>query len=221
MADPLLRLVTHPLAVGADVGGQSLGALPAADPGFGEAGEHRRLVAELGRDLDQRLVDQHRDRIEVRGVGFEAEPLRLQGNGAAAGERVEDGRRIAVGGFQDLGVRLREQLLVADVLPDHQLLDQPVQPLPLGALGFLGGELVGPRGRVVHQLREQYSPRRCQRTPGPPQMQGGRVPVPDRLLSRRLAVNRLQRQRDFDQLPPDGWPGVGHSLSLTTQHVGL
>src|ERR1017187_3320601 len=31
-------------------------------------------------------------------------------------------------------------------------------------------------------------------------MQRRRVPVPDRLLPRRLLVDRLQRQRDFDEL---------------------
>ena len=41
VADAPLGLVAHPLAVGADVRGQTLGALPVADLVSGSAGEHR------------------------------------------------------------------------------------------------------------------------------------------------------------------------------------
>ena len=47
---------------------------------------------ELRRDLDQRLVDQHRDRIEVGGVRLEAQALGLEWDGSATCERVEDRR---------------------------------------------------------------------------------------------------------------------------------
>ncbi|MFZ1507619.1 MAG: hypothetical protein WAV74_12610, partial [Anaerolineae bacterium] len=57
----------------------------------------RRLAGELGRDLDHRFVDQHRHGVEVAGVGFEAQALRLQRQRAAAGEGiVERGQLVAV-----------------------------------------------------------------------------------------------------------------------------
>ncbi len=40
----------------------------------------------------------------------------------------------------------------------------------------------------------------AKRPPRPPQMQRARVPVPDRLLPRRGFVDRVERQRDFDEL---------------------
>ena len=57
------------------------------------------MTCPLRRDLDQSLVDQHRDRVEVGGVCFEAEPLGLKRDRPAAGEGVEDRRRIAAGGL--------------------------------------------------------------------------------------------------------------------------
>ena len=58
---------------------------------------HRRLARELRRDLDHRLVDQHRHRVQVAGVALEPEPLRLERQRPAAGERiVEGGQLLAV-----------------------------------------------------------------------------------------------------------------------------
>ena len=39
---------------------------------------YRRIACEPRRDLDHRLVDQNRHRIQVAGVAFEPEPLRLE-----------------------------------------------------------------------------------------------------------------------------------------------
>ncbi len=200
MADALLGLVAHPGAVGAHVGGQALGALPGADLGVGQAGVDGRLVAKLGWDLDERLVDEDGDGVEVGGVRLQAESLGLQGDGATARERVEDRWWLAIGGLEDLGVRLGEQLLVTDVLPHHKPLDQLVQPLALLALQLLRGELLGPCGRVVDELGEQHGARSREGTARPPQVQRGGVSVPDGLLPGGLPVDRLQRQRDLDQL---------------------
>ena len=105
------------------------------------SGVHRRLPGELWRDLDQGLVDQHGHRIEVAGVGLQAQALRLQRDGTAAGKRVEQRRGLAAGRvFADLGPRLFQQRLVVDILPLHQLPDQVEQPLPLSLLGILGGK---------------------------------------------------------------------------------
>ncbi len=56
---------------------------------------------------------------------------------------------MAVSRFEDLLVRFGEQLLVADVLPDNQSLDNAVQSLPLGLLVLLSRELIRMRGGVV------------------------------------------------------------------------
>ena len=142
------------------------------------------------------------------------EPLCLQRDRAAARERVEDRRRVAVGGLQDLGVGLGEQLLVADVLPHDQPLDELVEPLALLALSSSVGNSSG-RARVVDELGEQHRARRRQRAPRPPQVQRRGVPVPDRLLPRRLPVDRLQRQTPprsacaSAPLPRPLWPDPG------------
>ena len=111
VADPLLGLVAHPLR--RTRGRRRRGPRrPSHVPDLrvGEPGEDRRLVPELRRDLDQCLVDEHGDRVEVGRVRLQAESLGLQRDRAAAGERVEDRRRVAVGRLEDLGVRFGEEL---------------------------------------------------------------------------------------------------------------
>ena len=99
MPDAFLGLVAHPLAVVADVGGEALGAVPDGGGLFFLAlllpvGIHRRPAGELGRNLDQGLGDQHRHRVEIAGVGPEAQPLRLQRNRTAAAEGIEHRRSV-------------------------------------------------------------------------------------------------------------------------------
>ena len=83
-----MRLVADPLAVGTDVGREALRAL-VVDCLVLEGGVDRLTAGELWRDLDQRLVDEDGDRVEVRGVGLEPEPLGLERDRAAPGERIE------------------------------------------------------------------------------------------------------------------------------------
>ena len=88
MTDAFLGLIAHPPAVIARIRGQALCPLP-RDRGLLlprfllPLGVDGRAAGELRRDLDQRLVDQHRDRVEVGGVGFQAETLGLQRDRAA------------------------------------------------------------------------------------------------------------------------------------------
>lgn len=100
VADTALGLVAHPRAVGTHVGGEAGSALPcarAADAAAG-VGMDRRLVGELGGNLDERLGDKNCDRVEIGGIGGEPESLGLERDRAAAAERVEDGRRVAARG---------------------------------------------------------------------------------------------------------------------------
>ena len=46
------------------------------------------MVFACGGGRDHRLVDQHRHRVEVAGMGFEAQPLRFERQGAGGGDRV-------------------------------------------------------------------------------------------------------------------------------------
>ena len=66
--------------------------------------------------------------------------------------------------------------------------------------GVLGREAIGMRGRVVDELGEQDRAGGRERPARPPEVQRRRVAVADRLLARRLPVDRLERQRDLDQL---------------------
>ena len=151
-------------------------------------------------------------------MGLQPEPLRLQGQRPAAREGVVEGgeavrveplrraRMVCVGdagsapALPDLLPRPRQHLLVVDVLPLDELLDDPEQPLALLRLGLLRGEPVRVRRGVVHHLREDDRPRRRQRPPRPPQVQGARMPVPDGLLAHAGGVDRVQRQGGLDQL---------------------
>ena len=149
MPDPLLRLVTHPPAVVAHVLGQPLRPAPRLRdhrPIRPRRRVHRRPAREARRDFDHRLVDQHRHRVQVAGMGFEAEPLGFERQRPAAGERVVEGgqpvrveqlhrpRMILVLGTgptpapPDLRARPRQDLLVRRVLPADELFENPEQP---------------------------------------------------------------------------------------------
>jgi hypothetical protein len=172
---------------------------------------HRRLPGELGWYLNHRLTDQHRHRIQVTRIGLKPEPLRLERQAAAAGERVVEGgqlvrveqlrgarvflvrRTCGTPAFPDLVPRLSKDRFVRGVLPLDQFFDESEQPLALLLLRLRGWEPVRMRRRIVHHLREDHRPRRRQRPARPPQMQRARVPVADRLLPRTGLVNGLQR----------------------------
>ena len=94
MADALLGLVAHPLAVVANILGQTLRALPVLGEVilvFARLRVNRRLASELRRDLDHRLVDQHRDGVQVTGVSSRVRAAAPRAAAAAAGEGVVEG----------------------------------------------------------------------------------------------------------------------------------
>ena len=59
---------------------------------------------------------------------------------------------------------------------------------------------------VVDELRKQHRPARGQWPPCPPQVQRRGMAMLDGLLPRCLAIDRLQRQRDFNELLPHAVP---------------
>ena len=93
-----------------------------------------------------------------------------------------------------------EQLLVVDVLPDDEALDDAVQALALGLLRFLGRELSGCADGSSTSWANSTARAGGERAARPPQVQRRRVAVADRLLARGLAVDVLQRERDLDEL---------------------
>jgi hypothetical protein len=103
------------------------------------------VVGEPWGDLDERLADEHRDRVEVRRVRIQTEALGLERDRATTGERVDDRRRVAARRLEDLRMRLGEQRLIARVLPGDEPLDDAVESLAFGALRVVGRELVGMR----------------------------------------------------------------------------
>jgi hypothetical protein len=100
----------------------------------------------------------------------------------------------------DRRARLGEQRLVGRRLPRRQPVEEREQALALVRLLDLGREPLGVGRRVVDERGEQHRARRRERPARPPEVQRRRVAVADRLLARGLAVDRLQGQRDLDQL---------------------
>ncbi|KMS58729.1 hypothetical protein V473_04925 [Sphingobium cupriresistens LL01] len=88
MPDALFRFVTHPLPVIANIFGKALRALALPMSTLGNLCPRLRvdrwLPCKLRRDFDKCFADQHRDRIEVRSIGTQTQPLRLQWDRSAA-----------------------------------------------------------------------------------------------------------------------------------------
>ena len=167
----LVRLVAHPPAVMTHILGKPLRALAVPR---GAAGDpcarfrvRRRQTGKARRDLDQRLRDRHRDRVQVRPPGAQSQPLRLQRDRPAAAERVDDRRRLcgekgvdlrpglrrrnaqtARDRARDLPPRIADDARIVRVLPLRQFLDDAEQPPALPVLRRFVGELFGERGGV-------------------------------------------------------------------------
>ena len=206
----------------------------AAGDGRGVGGVHGQTPGELGRNLDHRLVDQLRYRVQIAGIGLQPQALGFQRQRAATGKGIMKARQLVrveqlgrlrmvavqltglAPGLANLRARPLWHLLVGGVLPAHQFLKQPEQALATGRptafqmpRRHLARMLQLPRpGGIIHQLGKDHRPRRRQRSPRPPQVQGARMPVADRLLPRRCDIDGIERQGDFDQLL-GGFDGVG------------
>ena len=194
MTDTPLCFFAHPCAVVADVFGEALSTAPRLD---GESpvpisGVDGWLVGEAGWQLDERLGDEHRDRVEVASVSDEAEALCFEGDRPAAAEGVEDLRDCVAAGALDLLARLAEDPLVLGGFPWDESFDQPDQPLTFLVLGLFGWEAIGMGGGVVDELSEKHGPACRERTACPPQVERRGVSAADRLLSGGFAVDRLK-----------------------------
>ncbi len=209
-----LRLVIHPTPIGGHIRGQTLSPLPSLEI-LADIGMHRRQTRETRRNLDHRLVDQHRHRIQIPSQRHQTEPLRLQRNRPTTRKRIHHRRQPLRPTPHKLRLSRSQHVSVVAALPSHQPLQNLEQTLPLCVLLLRSQRLI-PR-RIIHQRSPQHRPSRRQRTTSPPQMQSRRMPMPDRLLTSRLSIDHRQRQRHLNQLRPR--PLHAHHPTVTPQHI--
>lgn len=113
-AYPCLGFAAQPSAVTANILGQPCRLGPGHRP-VGRPRKYRRLSGPLRRDLNQGLVDKHGDGVQVPGASIKPKSLRLQWNGPASRERIEDRRRTPVARLPDLFPHLAEERFVVNV----------------------------------------------------------------------------------------------------------
>ena len=103
MTDALFCFGSHPCAIAAHVFGQAFGTGPVFKGIVGgillapfvrfNLRSHWLASSKLGRNLDHRLVDGHRHRVEVGGVSFQPQALGFQRQRPTAGKRIVEGRQ--------------------------------------------------------------------------------------------------------------------------------
>ncbi len=118
MPDALPRLLPHPCAVMFHVLRQPFGI--AVMVALLDAGMDRLPVPEFRRELDHRLADRHRHRVQVGAMGGQAQTLRLQRDRSAARKRVTDRRQRFAAAFADFRPGAFQHLRVGRVLPFHR-----------------------------------------------------------------------------------------------------
>ena len=154
VADAPLGFVANPAAVFADVSGQALGPNPLCSF-FRGAWINRRTREEFRRYFDESLVDEHCKRVEIAGVGFQAQSLSLERDRSTSGKGIEDGGKLALVALADFFAGLVEELGVIAVLPLYEPFHELVEPGAFGILCLGGGKLLGPRRWIVHKLGEE------------------------------------------------------------------
>ena len=191
MADALLGLVAHPLAVVAHVLGEPL--RPAPGPRVPILSRDSGLTG--GRPANFGGISISAFVIStatgLRSEPWASSPRRWASRGIEPPP--QNGSRTG-GGFPPvermISARARpENVLVVRVLPLDQLLDDVEEPVALLLRLFLGQVVRG----IVHQRGEEHRPAGRQRPPRPPQMQRRGMPMADGLLPRGLLVDGIQR----------------------------
>ena len=162
--DLLERLITQKPAIVSDVIGQTAGLVRCLRA-FGRV--DTRLVEEYGGEFDQRLVDCHRQRVQIRCLGFKSESLRLQRDGSASRKRVQHIRHDAVVRVEDRLSSLLVQVCVMDILPFCQTFHKQLEAFAFPVLLLHGRETVRMSRRVIHKLGKQDGTRGRQRATRP------------------------------------------------------
>lgn len=203
-----LNLLLDFVSVRFDICCQSVQAFPKRLP-CTRSRVNRLPIQEALGYLKHGLLEGHGHRVEIAGVGRQAESECLEWDRSAAAERVEHLGQVAVARLEDLGAGLFQDALVVGCFPRDESFEDVKQPLAFALLIPLGGELVRVSGGVVDERRPQHRAGRGERSTGPPQVQRGGMAVADRLFTGRFGVDGRQRQRNLDQLLL-----VGHGCSV-------
>jgi hypothetical protein len=139
--------------------------------------------------LDGGLQDEIRHRVVFQGVGFGAQAQGFQGDGAAAGEGIQHLRGLAAEALTDEPSRLLQQVAPAGVAVVHL---PPTQ---------VGDELLVHLGGFGEQGAQHSGAGHHQRSPRPPDVEGGDVAVADSLLPAGFLRQDLNRQHLLDEVP--------------------
>lgn len=140
-SDALVCFVFHPASVEFHVRGQTAVALPIVQfHTFLRIRIHRGFASEYGRYLDHRLVDRDGHRVQILGIRFETQALRLKRDGTASREWVKQCGQVAAHAVADLGFCCVERLLVIGVLPFDKLFQNFEKTFAFLGLRFLGRE---------------------------------------------------------------------------------
>ena len=152
MTDFCVSLFAHPFAIIADIGGQTRCGLPVFLAHLSALlGVDWALAGEARRDFDHGFVDHDGDGIEVGCVGFQSQTLGFEGDAAAAGEGVEQGRGLPICGDADELSGGTDDVFVGGVFPCDESFDEVEESHARGiAVGF---DVVG-GGQVVAGLDE-------------------------------------------------------------------
>ena len=186
-------------------------------------GRGRVWPASLWGVLKGALEDEPCDRVDVYGGHLAAKAHRFEGDGAAAGERVEHpGRASAVGLANLVTEPIEVRPVLAAPVEDaarclllHLLDRASVQPPAFDLLDHAPGHALQDSlallsvARIGKQSSNQCRARRSQRSPCRPDVQRRDMPVPHVLLMHGVERGLLQREGDFDEALVGG-----HALSL-------
>ena len=173
----------------------------------------RRLSSEHGRDFDHRLVDEDGDRVQVAGVGGQAEPLGLERDRPATGEWIQHGRRLALTAEADEFARLADDLLVSGRFPGDEGGDEIEEAvarrvLHLAVVAQRQAEaglqkwtrhsgIV--RVRIGDERGEEHGAGGSQRAARPPEVERGGVTVTDGLFACGSLVDGVEGQCDLNE----------------------
>src|SRR4051794_21919634 len=122
----------------------------------------RRPVCPAGWDLDQGLVDEHGNGVQIASTNLQTETLGLQRDSSAAGEGIENCRRIAIIALADLGSSSVEYAIVRRVLPFDEPFEYVEKTVALGVLRRLVWVVLRVSRRIVHKLGEEHCAAGCE-----------------------------------------------------------
>src|SRR5262249_17842959 len=120
----------------------------------------------------------------------------------------------------NLGASTLKNLIVRRVFPLDQFFNDPEKTLAFGFNRLVGRKLQGITQGIVYELGKEDGPACRQWSSCPPEMQGGRMPTPDRLLAGGRSVDFLERDGDLDELLLRDVKRPGHRSACRSRSDG-